>query len=208
MPNSQRPVFAAGDDDRQLRVKRHRTNIVRVSIQSLHARFRLVIPNLHQLIVRAGNQIRSIPAGKIIHAIHPFLVTFQREIRSRLANRPHLHGSIQTRRRERVRIFRIKARLHDVVRMTFENLHAIPIFLPRPQLNQHIVRARQHERLRRVHAHGPDVICVRFEGFNKLRGVVVIHSNEHIVRPTDDPLFAQAPFRRSHRQLRHIEALH
>ena len=199
MPNSQRPVFATGDDDRQLRVKRHRTDVVRVPVQRLHARFRLVIPNLHQLIVRARNQIRPIPTGKVIHAVHPFLVAFQRKVRRRLANRPHLDGSIQTRRRERVRIFRVKARLHHVVRMALKNLHAIPIFLPRPQLNQHIVRTRQYERLRRVHAHRPNVIRVRLERFNKLRSVIVIHSNEHIVRTADDPLFPQAPLRRSYR---------
>ena len=46
MPDSQSTIFATGDDDWKLGVKAHRRNVVRVSLERLHARFRLIIPDL------------------------------------------------------------------------------------------------------------------------------------------------------------------
>ena len=186
----------------------HRADVVRVPLERLHARLGLVVPDLHQLVVRAGDEVRAVAAAEVLHAVHALLVPLQREVGRGLTDTPHLHRAVERRRRERVGVLGVERRLHHVVRVPLEHLRARPPLVPVPQLNQHVVRARQHVRLRGVHADATDVIAVRLKRLHQLGGVVVVHADEHVVRAAHDPLFTRHPLRRAHGQLRHLERLH
>ena len=208
MPDAQRPVLAPGDDHGKFGVEAHRRNVVRVTFERLNARFRLVIPNLSQLIVSAGDEVRAIAAGEVVDAVDPFFVTLERKIAHRRRHVPHLDGAIERGAGERVRILRVEHHVHHVVRVSLEHHRAVPLPFPIPKLDEHIIRARHHVRLRRMHRDRPYVIAVRLEPDHQLRRVIIIHPQEHVVRPRRDPLLARDPLRRPHRQFRHLERLH
>ena len=179
-----------------------------VTLQCLHARFRLIIPNLRQLIVRTGDEIRTVPAGEVVDAVYPLLVPFQRKVAHGRRHVPHLYGAIERRARKCIRVLGVENHVHDVVRVSLEHHRAIPLSLPIPKLDEHVVRTRHHVRLRRVHRDRSNVILMRFKPNHQFGRVIVVHSHEHVVGSGRDPLFARDPFRRSHRQLRHLERLH
>ena len=208
VPDAQRAVFGAGDDHGELGVEAHRADVVRVSLERLHARLGLVVPDLYQLVVRAGDEVRAVAAAEVLHAVHALLVPLQREVGRGLTDTPHLHRAVERRRRERVGVLGVERRLHHVVRVPLEHLRARPPLVPVPQLNQHVVRARQHVRLRGVHADATDVIAVRLKRLHQLGGVVVVHADKHVVRAAHDPLLTRHPLRRAHGQFRHLERLH
>ena len=50
----------------------------------------LVIPYLDDVVVSTGDDVRFVTARVVVHAVHAFLVTFQREIWRRGTQLPHL----------------------------------------------------------------------------------------------------------------------
>ncbi len=95
MPDLHCPVLRAGDNNRQLRVKGDRGNVLRMTLQYLHAGLVLVVPDAHLSVVRARDQIGLVPAMIVIHTVHALLVALQGEIRGGGAQLPHLHGLVQ-----------------------------------------------------------------------------------------------------------------
>ena len=122
-----------------------------MAFQSLNASFVLVIPNFYCMIVGTGYQIGFIASGIVIHAINTFFVTLQSEIWGRRSQLPNLgnekvllrelllkceifqrmasisyfQSSIQGSADESIIIFRIYDYLHNVMRMSFEDLLAM-----------------------------------------------------------------------------------
>ena len=169
-----------------------------VTFKRLHTRLGLIVPNLDQFIVRARDEVWTIASSEILHAIDAFLVPLKREVWGRLTDRPHLDGSVQRRRGKSVRVLRVESSLHDIVRMSLEHLCARPTLVPIPQLDEHVIRARQDIGHSRVHRNTSNVVSVRFERLDKLAGIVVVDPDKHIIRSTNDPLLSNHPFCGAH----------
>src|SRR5690348_16199478 len=57
VPNSDGAVLGAGDDDRQRRMEDGGGDVVRVTLERLHAGLVLIVPDLGQLVVAAGDKV-------------------------------------------------------------------------------------------------------------------------------------------------------
>ena len=53
----------------------HRAHIMRVSLQRLHTRLGLVVPDLDQFVVSARNKVRSVPSAEVLDTVHALLIT-------------------------------------------------------------------------------------------------------------------------------------
>lgn len=148
-----------------------------MSIESLNASFVLIIPDLHQAIVGSGDQVRLVTAVIIVDAIDSFLVTLKREVRCVGSELPDFHCSIQRCTSKCVVVLRVEHNLHDVVRMSFEDALACPHLVPVPQLNQHVITARENQWLCRVDSNASNVICMCFERVELFQCVVVEDSH-------------------------------
>ena len=60
-------------------------------------------------------------------------------------------------------------------------LNTLPLLIPVPHLNKHIVGAGEDKRLRGVNSKAADVIGVRLKVVNLFQCIVVKHTNEHII---------------------------
>ena len=60
--------------------------------------------------------------------------------------------------------------------MSFKHLHTFPTLIPIPQLNCHIIRGGQNERLRGMNDDGANVIGMGFEGGDLFRSIVIVNS--------------------------------
>ena len=122
VPQSHRAVLGGGDDQRQPRVEAHGRHVVRVPLERLQTRLRLVVPHLcedksnrwgsgyygpygltmavsgrdcthlHRAVVGAGQQVGFVAAGVVIQAIDAAFVAFEREMRRPRRQTPHLHS--------------------------------------------------------------------------------------------------------------------
>mmetsp|Transcript_12328 Transcript_12328/g.40502 ORF Transcript_12328/g.40502 Transcript_12328/m.40502 type:complete len:453 (+) Transcript_12328:1401-2759(+) len=205
VPDAERAILRTGDDDGELRMEAHGADVVRVALQRLHARLGLVVPNLDELVIRARDEVRSVATHVVIHTVHPLVVPFESKVGNLLSKAPHLDGPVQRGGREGVGVLRVERHLHDVVRVTLENLRAGPLLVPIPQLDEHVVRRREEIRQGRVHRDAANVIRVRLERLDELRGVVVIHADEHVIRAGNHPLLAHHKLGGADRQLGHLK---
>ena len=119
---------------------------------------------------------------------------FREESRVGLVTWAYSNSAIERGRRKCVGVFRVKSDHHYVVAVPLEDLHALPLLVPIPQLDQHIVRRSKNQRLSRMNCNATDVICVSFKGFDFGHGIVIVNSHQHIVRASDDPLFSGDEF--------------
>ena len=76
MPQLERPVLTSADDERQLRVEADGRDVVGMSLQRLDAGLGLVVPDLDQLVVSAGDQVRTVTTWRV----------WKSEVRSRKNN--------------------------------------------------------------------------------------------------------------------------
>lgn len=53
--------------------------------------------------------------------------------------------------------------------------------VPVPQLDQHVIRACQQVWLRWMDCNAADVVCVGLKGLDLVHGVVVVHSDKHVI---------------------------
>lgn len=90
-------------------------------------------------------------------------VGLKSEIRRRATQTPYLDSPVQTRRSKGIGVLWVDRKAHNVVRMSFKNLHAFPLLVPIPELDCHIIASGQDERLGRVDDDCTDVIRVGFE---------------------------------------------
>lgn len=62
VPHLDGAVLTTGDDERQLRVEAHISDVVRVALERLYTRLGLVVPDLDQLVISAGHQVGAVTA--------------------------------------------------------------------------------------------------------------------------------------------------
>mmetsp|Transcript_24115 Transcript_24115/g.50481 ORF Transcript_24115/g.50481 Transcript_24115/m.50481 type:complete len:234 (-) Transcript_24115:91-792(-) len=188
-------------------MEEHAADIVRVSVQRVHDRFRLVIPNLDGAIIGTREDVRLVPTWVIIDAVYPPFVSLQRVMRQWTSQPPNLDAPIKTRRRKGVGIFGIELDHHNVVRMPLEQLGTIKPAIPIPALDGHIITARQKVRKGGMDLHVTDIITVRLEVLDLLHRVVIVHPQSHVVAGGDEPLFARDEFGASYREFGYLECL-
>ena len=113
------------------------------------------------------------------------------DIRASVSMRTYLDGSIERCRSKRVGVLRVEDHHHGIVSVAFKDLHTLPTLVPVPQLDEHVVRGRQHVRLRRVDGKATDVIRMALEGLDLLHRVVVVDTNVHVISCRDNPLLSR-----------------
>ena len=74
MPDSDSPILAPRDDDRQAGVEQHRSDIMCVPLQRLHAGLGLIVPDTHLVVISAGEEVGLVPPGVVVDAVHALLV--------------------------------------------------------------------------------------------------------------------------------------
>jgi hypothetical protein len=125
----------------------NRGDIVRMAEQGLQTSASLVIPNLDHVVVSTREEIWLVSSRIVINTVDSLLVRLQREVRSVRGEAPHFDRSIQGSRGKGVGVTRIDPSHHDIMRMPFEDLDAIKVFVPIPQLDAHVVgRAEESQR--------------------------------------------------------------
>lgn len=117
-------------------------------------------------------------------------MAFQSVVRHGRAKAPDLDALIQTATGKGVGVLGVELDLHDVVLVALKVLRALEVLVPVPELDGHVVGAAQNVRQGGVHLQVADVVLVRFHVSHLLHGVVVVHSESHVVRRRDEPLLA------------------
>jgi len=123
IPNLDRPVLTATDDDWEIGMEDGKRGVIGVSLHSLYAAFGEVIPDLDGLVITGSDEIGTIGTRIKIDAINTLIVCFHCEVGMWRAEGPHFDGAIETGRRERVCVFWVECNVHDVVRVSVEYLH-------------------------------------------------------------------------------------
>ena len=152
-----------------------------VAIQSLNARFRLVVPHFDQSVVCTGDEVGSITPSVVIDGVDPPFVSLQGEIGNRGAQRPHLDGAIQRGGCKCVGVLWVEHHLHYVVAVPFKDLGARPPAIPIPQLDQHVVGAGEDDGEGGVHGNVANVVGVCLKLFDLVHGVVVVDAHQHVI---------------------------
>lgn len=165
-----------------------------MSIEGVHDTLGLIIPNLDSAIVCPRQDVGLITTGIVINAVNTTLMSLKGVVWHRTPKSPNFDAPIQTGRGEGVRILGVEANHHDVVGMSLEELCAVKIAIPIPKLDGHIVTASEEVWQGGVDLNISDVIGMSLKVLNFLHGVVVVHSNPHIVARADDPLLAGDEF--------------
>lgn len=75
--------------------------------------------------------------------------------------------------------------------MSFKHLHALPLPVPIPEFDRHVVAGGEDEGLDGVDGDGADVVRVGLEGGDFLGGVVVVDAELEVVAAADEPVFAR-----------------
>jgi len=81
------------------------------------------------------------------------------------------------------------------------NLYALPVLLPIPGLDCHVIASGQDNACGRMDGEASDVIWMSLEGGHLLVGVVVEDAKLEIVRASDEPVLTRDEFDTSNRDL-------
>ena len=206
-PNANRPVLTGRAYDRELRVEHDRAHVVRVPVQRLHDALRLVVPDLHRLVVRAGEEVRLVAGGVVVDAVHAALVTLEGVVRRVGAQAPDLDGAVERGGGEGISVLGVQLDLHDVVRVSLKRLRVSESLVPVPQLDGHVVGGGEDVGEGGVNFHAADVIGVRLEVGDLLHSVKVVYAEVHVVRRSDEPLFPRDELGASDGEVAEIEGL-
>lgn len=136
------------------------------------------------LVISATDEVRFITACEVVHCVNALIVSLKSEVSHRRTQTPNLErfamalgytivhcspthffcyldSPIERCRRESIGILGVENELHDVVGVPFEHLNALPVLVPIPQLNNHIIRAGDKIGLSRMNGEAANVIwCV------------------------------------------------
>lgn len=88
------------------------------------------------------------------------------------------------------------------------HLNALPLLIPIPGLDCHIVAARQHDTCRRVHCKTSNIIRMGLERDDFLVRVIIEHAKLEVVRTGDEPIFARDELYTTNGDVGHFERLH
>mmetsp|Transcript_23077 Transcript_23077/g.35642 ORF Transcript_23077/g.35642 Transcript_23077/m.35642 type:complete len:215 (+) Transcript_23077:2412-3056(+) len=167
----------------------------------------LIIPNLDSAIVCPGQDVGLITTGVVINTVDTALMSLKGVVWHRTAKSPNFDAPIKTGRGKGVSILGVEANHHDVVGMPFEELCVFKTTIPVPKLDGHIVTTSEEVWQGGMDLDISDVIGMSLKVLNFLHGVVVVHSDPHIVTRADDPLLAGDEFGTSYWQFGHLEGL-
>ena len=146
MPNADRAIFRARDDDGQLGVVAGKGNIIGVPVKGGDERLGGVVPDLDGAVVGGGQDIRLVGVGVVIDMVDTLgLMRFKGEVGSSRTKAPDLDGAVETCRGEGIRILGVDGKTHDIMAVALEDLHAFPALLPIPKLNCHIIGCGEDE---------------------------------------------------------------
>lgn len=93
MPNARSAILRTRDDNGQLRMKAHCTDVVGVSFQGGNTNFRLIVPNLQHIIICSRNDVRLVTASEIANAVDSSLMSLKTEVRRADIQTPDLGKS-------------------------------------------------------------------------------------------------------------------
>ena len=134
-------------------------------------------------------------------------MTFQSVVRRVRSQSPDFDGAIQTGTGKGVGILGIKLDLHDVMCVSFEHLRAIKTAIPVPQLDRHIITARQHIGKGGMDLETTNIIGVGFKFLDFFHRVVVKDTKAHIVGSGQEPLLSCDKLGTSYGQLADFKGL-
>mmetsp|Transcript_4721 Transcript_4721/g.10702 ORF Transcript_4721/g.10702 Transcript_4721/m.10702 type:complete len:228 (+) Transcript_4721:1933-2616(+) len=120
LPQSYSTILGRRTNEGKLGMEENRTDIVSVSIQRVHDRFRLIIPNFHGAIIGSRENVRLVPRGVIINTVHSALVSLQGVMGEGTPQPPNLDTAIQRSGCKRIRILGVELDHHDIVGMPLE----------------------------------------------------------------------------------------
>ena len=190
--------------------------IIGMALHRLYAALAQVIPHFDRLVIARRDEVRPIRPGVKVDIVDPLVVRIHRKVGMRRPEGPHLDGAIETGGRERVGVFWVKRDVHDVVRMALvylcvqeekgnvripvsarhkrkgkTDLNTLPLLIPIPSLDCHIITPRQHNTRRWMHGKTPDIIRMGLKREDFFMRVVVEDAQLKVVRPRDEPVFAR-----------------
>ena len=208
VPDANRAVLSAGQDDGQLRVEARGDDVVGVAWHRRDAALRLVVPNLDGVVVRTRDEVRLVTTGVVVDAVHAAVVTLQREVGHVGGEAPYLHRAVQRRGGEGVGVLGVELHHHHVVGVALEYPGALPVAVPVPHPDLQVVGHCQYQRQRRVDGDAADVVRVARQRRHAVRGVVVVHPQHHLVTARDNPLLPRHELGRPHWLLADLDGLH
>mmetsp|Transcript_20282 Transcript_20282/g.32462 ORF Transcript_20282/g.32462 Transcript_20282/m.32462 type:complete len:603 (-) Transcript_20282:150-1958(-) len=208
VPQLDRAILGATDNHRQRRMKGHRRNVRAVPFQGRDARLGLVVPHLDQVVVGAAHQKWPFTAAIVRDGVHAAFVPFQREMRHRRVEAPDFDTAIERRRRKRVVVLWIDRNLHHIVGVPFKNDGVLPVIVPIPQLDAHVVGRTENEGQTRMHRNTANVVGVRLKLLHLLARVVVVDANVHVVGAAHQPILALDKLGGTHRHLGYLKRAH
>lgn len=163
-----------------------------MAFESCNESFRGVIPNLDGAIIGSGQEIWLVRLRVVFDMVDSLrLMRLESEVGRGTPQTPDFDGAIQTGGSKSVCVLGVDGQTHDIVRVALKHLHALPLLVPIPQLNGHVIAGGEHKWLRGMHDNGADVVGVRLKGRNLLRGVVVVDSQLEVVGAADNPVLAR-----------------
>ena len=74
--------------------------------------------------------------------------------------------------------------------MSLEYLHALPLPVPVPEFDGHVIACGQDEGVGGMDGDGADIVRVGFEGGDFFRSVVVVDAELEVVAAADEPVLA------------------
>mmetsp|Transcript_11107 Transcript_11107/g.24459 ORF Transcript_11107/g.24459 Transcript_11107/m.24459 type:complete len:262 (+) Transcript_11107:1592-2377(+) len=160
VPHPQGSVLGAGHDNGQCRVEDSGGDVALVTNQGVHTAPRLVIPDPDGLVVGSGDQVRLLPTRAVLDTVHTFGVPVQAEMGGGgpASDSPHSDAAVKRTRRKDMVVLRVPLHHHHVVGVPLEGLRVLPILVPIPQTNRHIVGTRQEVGQGGMHGQVPNVI--------------------------------------------------
>lgn len=124
MPDLDRAVLRAGDEDGQGGVEDGKGHIRGVALERLDTRLGEVVPDFDEAVVARGDEVGLVSAVVVLDVVDPLVVRVEREVGGRGTEGPNLDGAVETGRGERVGVLRVERDVHDVVRVSLEDLAA------------------------------------------------------------------------------------
>lgn len=99
----------------------------------------------------------------------------------------------------------ISARVAELLQVA--HLDILPLLVPIPSLNRHVVASRKHDTRSRMDGKTSNVVGMRLEGGNLLVCVVIEDAQLEVVRASNEPVFARDELDASYRNLSDLERL-
>lgn len=206
VPHAHCAIFRSREDDWQFWMENGNTDILRVAFECLDARHVLVVPDFYKTVIRAAHHIRLLPSSVVIDPIDSSIVAREGEVGHRWPQIPHFNGLVQRGWCESIGVFGVESDTHDVVGVAFKTYHILPILVPVPQFNLHIIGTGEDERECWMDGNATNIVQMRFKrvhlegsgsggesrGRNYLFArVVVENANIQVIRSHNDPILAR-----------------